>query len=215
MDNLLGPSVTDADRALRCVLRVCVGECPSDKEGLEVFQEALLLSGVELADPDLSTGVGGVLTMTGAGFSSVDGVRGRMSVSIFGCTLVRRSGEAILAAAGGSRIGGSSGGPESAIVVGCCCCCCCCLPTSEDGRWSLEGRRSGLVLLLDAADFLDLNIPFILTPGDGDRRVGLCGGSKPVLLRPRRDSLDSTESDRWLGNVDALDALSLESMSVI
>lgn len=88
-------------------------------------------------------------------------------------------------------------------MVGCSLC------ASGGGRGSLEGRRSGLELL--PLLFLGLKMPLNLVPGEAERRLELWGGSRPVLLRPIRNSLESVESERLAGKVDDLDALLLES----
>lgn len=126
--------------------------------------------------------------MTGAGVSPVDGVRGRFtSVSSFGCTLDGLFGEATWAGGGGSRTGALSELMDAALEAGRC--------FSSTACWlSATGCRSGLVVL--AEFFLDLKMPMILPPGEGERRVGLCGGKRLVAARPSRDSLESAESDR-------------------
>lgn len=127
-------------------------------------------------------------------------------MSTVGWTLDRLSVAATLAAAGGSIIGGTFGGLGSAPGVACCL-----LALSDGGRESVADCRSGLELL---ELFFPLKMPLNFPPGDGDRRLGLCRGSKLVLLRRTRSSLDSTETDRFDGKVDDLEALLLESMSV-
>lgn len=110
LDSLLGPMFTDPDRLLRCAFIFREGEVPFVLElGPGAFQNDFR-SGDDCADEWAnSVGVGGVLTMTGAGLSPVGGVRGGSAVSTFGCTLDRLSEGATLAGAGGSIMGGTFG----------------------------------------------------------------------------------------------------------
>lgn len=204
LESLLGPMLAEPDWVLRCVFMVRAGGEPFAPEaGPEPFQNDLR-SGDDCAEEwAKSTGVGGVLTMTGAGLSPVGGVLGGRPVSTFGCcTLDRLSDGATLAAAGGSIMGGTCAGSGSAPGVACC------LP--EGGGRFLDGLcRSGLELL---ELFLGLKMPLNLPPGDCDRRDGLCGGRRPVLLRPILRSFGSMDTDRLGGNVADLAVLLLESV---
>lgn len=207
LESLLGPIFTEFDRLFRCALIFRDGEVPFVPEPGPAELQNDFRSGDDCADELAnSVGVGGVLTMTGAGLSPVGGVRGGSAVSTFGCTLDRLSVAATLAAAGGSIMGGTFGGLGSAPGVACCS-----LGLLGGGRESASDCRSGLELL---ELFFPLKMPLNLPPGEGDRRLGLCGGSKLVLLRRTRSSLDSTETDRFDGKVDDLEALLLESTSV-
>lgn len=81
LDNLLGPKVPDPDLILRCDIMFPDGE-------VTTFEFVLIGSGIDRSllggnrgEPE-SVGVGGVLTMIGAGLSAAGGVSGTALVSI-------------------------------------------------------------------------------------------------------------------------------------
>jgi hypothetical protein len=80
------------------------------------------------------------------------------------------------------------------------------LPSEIASTRELSDFLSGLDVPLN--DFLDLNTSLILPTGDGERLEEASGGKRPVLDRLCRDDSEPTDSERWEGKVEALEAKS-------
>jgi len=206
LDSLLGPALPE--RSLRCPGTAAPeGGVPFDAV---VLAESAVpgLPGVDVAEPFKKkgfVGVGGVLTMTGAGLSADGGVRGGACGSICGRDLDRDrlSVEDLCVESESLEVESSFGRGGTGGIS-----------WDEIGRSrsvSLAPDFSGLELLFRLELlFFDRKIPLILPAGDGDRFAVFCGGWRLVLLRLNRDS-ESPELDDWLGNVDARSASDCDS----
>jgi hypothetical protein len=170
LESLLGPALPE--RSLRCPGTAEPDACVPFDSAVPVDSDVLGRVGVDLAELGMnrgSVGVGGVLTMAGAGLPADGGVRGGAWVSIFGWDLGLVSVEALRLESESlgleSNLGSGGTGGMSPEVTG------------RSRSESLAADFSGLELLFKLELlFFDRKMPLILPAGDGDRLAVLSGG---------------------------------------